>query len=523
MRWNMFFRHSLTLLTLVLFIACPAVAQVTGLGSTTFENSGSMQAQEEFSRGLLLLHSFEYVDAREAFAEARRIDPDFAMAYWGEAMTHNHPIWMQQDTEDGRSVLLELAPDLEGRLKKAPTEREKEYLLAVEALYFGEGDKKARDFAYEKNMGAVAAKYPEDLEAAAFHALSILGLAHDGRDFRLYMRAAAIAEEVFAKNPLHPGAAHYLIHAYDDPIHAPLGLRAARVYAAIAPEATHALHMPSHIFTAMGMWPEMASANEASFAASNARVQRKGLSVNQRSFHARHWLAYAYSQQGRYAEAEQLMQDMINDLEEGGDLRSTRRYTVMMAASHLAETKQWDSKFARIEFDLEGMSAVSKANILFIKGKAALSDGDEESARQALKAIMDLEDEEDVSLLLQHQLKADLLVLEGSLDEAIKLLKTAANIEEDRPLDYGPPMPAKPTYELLGEYYLKAKNGGDAMKAFKASLGRAPGRSLSLIGLSAAAKMEGDKGIYQEAKSMLEKNWKNADPKAAKMFSVFDH
>lgn len=523
MRRKMFFRHSLTLFILVLFIACPAVAQVTGLGSTTFENSGSMQAQEEFSRGLLLLHSFEYVDAREAFAGARRIDPDFAMAYWGEAMTHNHPIWMQQDTEDGRSVMLELAPDLEGRLEKAPTEREKEYLLAVEALYFGEGDKKARDFAYEKKMSVLAAKYPEDLEAAAFHALSILGLAHNGRDFRLYMRAAAIAEEVFAKNPLHPGAAHYLIHAYDDPIHAPLGLRAARVYAAIAPEATHALHMPSHIFTAMGMWPEMASANEASFAASNARVQRKGLSVNQRSFHARHWLAYAYSQQGRYAEAEQLMQDMINDLDEGGDLKSTRRYTVMMAASHLSETKQWDSKFARVEFDLEGMSAVSKANILFIRGKAALSDGDEETARKSLKAIMGLEDKEDVSLLLQHQLKADLLVLEGNLDEAIKLLKTAAKIEEDRPLDYGPPMPAKPMYELLGEFHLKAKNGADAMKAFKASLGRAPGRSLSLIGLSAAAKMEGDKGIYQETMSILEKNWKNADPKAAKKFSVSDH
>ncbi len=523
MHWKMFFRYSLTLFTLIFLIVCPAAAQVTGLGSTTFENSGSMQAQEEFSRGLLLLHSFEYVDAREAFAEARRIDPDFAMAYWGEAMTHNHPIWMQQDTEDGRSVLLELAPDLESRLEKAPTEREKEYLLVVEALYFSEGDKKARDFIYEKKMSALAAKYPEDLEAAAFHALSILGLAHDGRDFGLYMRAAAIAEEVFAKNPLHPGAAHYLIHAYDDPIHAPLGLRAAHVYAAIAPEATHALHMPSHIFTAMGMWPEMASANEASFAASDARMQRKGLTVNQRSFHARHWLAYAYSQQGRYAKAEQLMQDMINDLEEGGDLRSTRRYAVMMAAAHLTETKQWDSEVARIEFDTEGMSPVSKANILFIRGKAALSDEDEESARQALKAIMDLEDEEDVSLLLQHQLKADLLVLEGNLDGAVELLKAAAKIEENRPLDYGPPMPAKPTYELLGEYYLKAKNGANAMEAFEASLARAPGRSLSLIGLSAAAKMVGDQGIYQEAKSKLKKNWKNADPKVAKMFSVPDH
>ncbi len=518
---KMIVRSSLLLFLLLFCIAYSSGAQVTGLGNTTFENSGSMKAQEEFSRGILLLHSFEYVDAREAFAEARRIDPDFAMAYWGEAMTHNHPIWMQQDTEDGRRVLEELAPDVEGRLKKAPTQREKDYLLTLETLYFGKGDKKERDFAYEKKMGALAMRYPEDLDAAAFHALSILGLAHDGRNYRLYMRAAAIVEEVFAKNPQHPGAAHYLIHAYDDPIHAPLGLRAARVYGTIAPEAAHALHMPSHIFTAMGMWPEMASANEASYAASDARVQRKKLSVNERSFHARHWLAYAYSQLGRYSEAEQLMQAMINDRKEGGDRKSTRRYTVMMAATHLAETKQWDSKYARMEFGLEGMSAISKANILFIRGKAALADRDEEGARQALNRMMDLEDE--VSLLLQHQLKAHLLMLEGDLDEAIVLLEIAAKIEEERPLDYGPPIPAKPTHELLGEYYLRANNGVDAMGAFQASLARAPGRSRSLIGLSTAAKMEGNQEIYQEAKSMLEKNWQNADPQVAKILSVSDH
>ncbi len=513
--------RDLTILSVLLcFSAFSAVAQSTGLGNATFENSGAPEAQEMFSKGLLLLHSFEYEDAREAFVAARRADPEFAMAYWGEAMTHNHPIWMRQDTEEGRAALLELGPDLDSRLAKAPTEREKAYLRAAEALYFGEGDKEERDFLYEKQMSALSARYPEDMEAAAFHALSFLGLAHDGRDFVLYMRAAAIAEEIFARNPQHPGAAHYLIHAYDDPIHAPLGLRAARVYADIAPEASHALHMPSHIFTALGMWPEMASANEASFAASDVRMHQKGLDVNARNFHARHWLAYAYLQQGRYAEAEKLVQDMLKDVEESENSKITRTYAVMMFANYLAETEQWGSEYASIEVDLEDMSPVSKANMLFIRGKAALSDGNVEGARQIVRSLMDLEDEESVSILLQHQLKAELLLLEGNLDGAIELLEAAAQTDAERPLDYGPPMPAKPTHELLGEYYLKADEGAPAIDAFRASLGRAPGRSLSFIGLSEAAKMESDENAHREAMSRLKENWKEADGTVSDMLSA---
>lgn len=511
----------LFLIFLYCLVPCTG-AQVTGLGTLTFENSGASEAQDAFSRGLLLLHSFEYVDAREAFAEARRIDPDFAMAYWGEAMTHNHPIWMHQNTEQGRRILQELGSNLDARLAKAPTAREKEYLAAIDPLYFGEEQKKLRDFEYEKKMGQLSASYPDDLEAAAFHALSILGLAHDGRDFGLYMRAAAIVEDVFAQNPQHPGAAHYLIHAYDDPIHAPLGLRAALVYADIAPDATHALHMPSHIFTALGMWSEVESANEASFAASDARMIRKGLTVNARSFHARHWLSYAYLQQGRFKEAEQITRDMIQDMEEAGATRVSRGYTLRMIAAFASETEEWDSEHARVEFDPEGLSSESVVNILFIRGKAALAVGDEEGARMALSELMDLPDPGEVGLLLQHQLKADLLLWEGNLDAAIELLETAAEIEEERPLEYGPPMPAKPTYELLGEYYLRAKKGEDAMKAFQASLERAPLRSLSLAGLASAAQMQEDTDTYLEASAKLKVNWKHADPEVSDHLSDVD-
>ncbi len=188
----------------------------------------------------------------------------------------------------------------------------------------------------------------------------------------------------------------------------------------------------------------------------------------------------------------------------------------------LVSPKQWDSAFAHRDFDLEGMSPISRANIHFIRGKSALSDGDEESARQSLMALMELEDTEQVGTLLQHQLKADLLVLEGDLDAAVHLLRTAAEIEENRPLDYGPPMPAKPTYELLGEYYLKVKNGVDAAKAFQASLGRAPGRSSSLAGLIHAAKMMKDENLYAKVVTKLKKNWKHADSDVMEVLLVSD-
>ena len=225
------------------------------LGVLDFPNSGSENAQDAFERGVKLLHSFEFDDARAAFVEAQEVDPGFAMAIWGEAMTLNHPLWAQQDRETALEVLAKLP--LRG--DRNTTEREERYLDAVFVLY-GEGDKPSRDVAYMDTMRQLHEDYPEDLEAAAFYSLSILGSVYE-RDFRTYMKAASIAEEVFAKQPKHPGAAHYLIHSYDDQIHAPLGLRAAREYSKIAPAASHAQHMVSHIYSSLGMWDEVVEAN----------------------------------------------------------------------------------------------------------------------------------------------------------------------------------------------------------------------------------------------------------------------
>ena len=280
--------------------------QAQELGSIEFATSGSPAAQQRFLKGALLLHSFEYPDAADEFREAQRVEPGFAMAYWGEAMTYNHPLWMEQDRDAARKALERLAPTKEARRAKAPTERERMYLDAVEALY-GDGEKEARDREYAAAMRRLHERFPDDLDAASLYALALLGTCERKRDTAVYMQAAAVAEEVFAKNPRHPGAAHYLIHCYDDPVHAPLGMRAARVYSKIAPAAVHALHMPSHIFFAMGMWEEAVASNEQSWAASVERAKRKGLSASDHSFHALSWLEYAYLQLGRRSDARRTL------------------------------------------------------------------------------------------------------------------------------------------------------------------------------------------------------------------------
>jgi tetratricopeptide (TPR) repeat protein len=349
-----------------------AVQRPADLGEIHFPTSGAPAAQAELERGVLLLHSFEYEDAAAAFREAERRDPGFAMAYWGEAMTWNHPLWHQQDREAARAALARLAPTAEARRAKAGTEREQGWLAAIETLY-GEGDKASRDGRYAAAMERLAAGDPGDLEAASFYALALLGTCESGRDVPTYMRAAAVAEEVFARNPRHPGAAHYLIHAYDDPVHAPLGLRPARVYAGIAPAAAHALHMPSHIFLALGMWDEVAASNQASWAASEARRQRLRLSPEDRGYHALSWLHYAYLQQGRFRDARRLLATMAEDAAASGSPR-TREHLALMQAAWRVETRDWRADLGPLP-DLSGLDEGTAAAALFAHGLAALRAG----------------------------------------------------------------------------------------------------------------------------------------------------
>jgi len=282
-------------------------APETRMGVISFPNSGAPEAQDQFIRGVLALHSFWFEEAGEAFTKAQQIDPGFALAYWGEAMSYNHPLWAEQDLAAARAALQKLGQTRAERFAKAPSEREKAYLEAVEIL-FGEGDKLERDRAYAKAMGRLSERFPDDDEANVLYALSLLGTMRPGdKGFSRQMKSAAILADVQQRNPKHPAAAHFTIHSFDDPEHAPLSLKAADLYAQIAPEAPHALHMPSHIYIQLGMWERVLASNEAAYGASVKWVERKGLSLSKRDFHSLEWGQYGALQLGQYAKARDMV------------------------------------------------------------------------------------------------------------------------------------------------------------------------------------------------------------------------
>ena len=491
------------------------------LGRTDFPASGSAAAMPHFLKGVLLLHSFEYPDAAEEFRLAQKADPGFAMAYWGEAMTYNHPLWMERDRPAAMAALERLAPTKEQRLAKAPTDREKMYLVAVETLY-EEGDKAGRDRAYAEAMRRLHEKYPDDLDAAAWYALALLGTNEDKRDFATYMQAAAIVEEVFAKNPQHPGAAHYLIHCYDDPVHAPLGMRPARVYAQIAPAAVHALHMPSHIFFASGMWEEAVASNEASWKASVERAARKGLGPGEHSFHALSWLEYAYLQLGRWREARADLSTMEADAKAAANDRTTSSLSAMRAA--------WIVETRRCAGAVPPASATAPRDH-FVRGLCALDAGDRAGAEAAIAALRGSSDGgadahahgmpapsygmgrggPAVGKTMGLELEALLALAKGEKAEAVRLAAEAAASEDGMSFEFGPPVVVKPAHELSGEVLLAAGRPADAQREFETSLKHNPGRSLSLLGLAKAAAAAGDKAVSQDAYARLSAQWSRAD------------
>jgi hypothetical protein len=246
------------------------------LGSVRFPNTGSAAAQEPFLRAMALLHSYEYIDARAAFQEAERADPKFALAYWGEAFTHSQFDWGTEDLPQAEAALARLAPGRDQRLALAGSARERAFGAAIESFLAG-GAPLDRARAFADAMRAYAAQAPDDIEAAAFAArgaLYVLRYAPPAERVQRAEDAIALAERVVAANPNHPGGIHYLIHATDSPRFAAKGLAAARAYDKLAPDADHALHMPSHIFLQLGMWDDVTASNERSWAASRTWVAR---------------------------------------------------------------------------------------------------------------------------------------------------------------------------------------------------------------------------------------------------------
>ncbi|HEX2267966.1 MAG TPA: tetratricopeptide repeat protein [Pyrinomonadaceae bacterium] len=507
---------------LIFVLVLSVSAQESQLGRIEFPTSGSPQAQAHFLRGLAALHSFWYEEAVEAFRESTKVDPDFMMGYWGEAMTHNHPLWSEQDLTAARLVV--------AKFKDTPklTERERAYLNAVKALY-GDGDKRARDAAYSAAMEKIYRAYPDDLDAAAFYSLSLLGLVRpQDKSYRLQARAGAIALDVYNKNPNHPGAAHYIIHAFDDPEHAILALPAARRYANIAPEAHHARHMPSHIFLQLGMWPEAAASNEAAWQSSDAWMKRKKLSLNVRDYHSLHWLLYVYLQQGRYKKAEELLTLMKKVMSESTYDNKLRpgyyeNNWANMAAAFIVETERWnlaselfpENKPNPEQTRMNGghggshdatvrTSGASKNLPIFIRGLASAVNGTATDVN-SIGSVNKLEVE-----ALNASMKKDHAT-------AIDLMKKATALEEEMGAPYGPPTLVKPSHELFGEILLRAGQPKEAVEKFQAALLRQPNRARSLLGLARASAQSGDRGAAVAAYTKLLDQWKEADADLAEL------
>ena len=489
--------RKLILLTILLPLA--ALANDSELGSIDFPNSGAPAAQASFLRGVKALHSFQFDEARFAFEEAQQIDPDFALAYWGQAMSDNHPLWAQQDVEAATAALDRLAATHALRLDKAASEKEKAYLEAVNILYYSPGDKLTRDYAYSSFMGGMHERWPEDDEIAIFYSLSLLGTVRPGdRGFRRQAQAASIAMSVFEHNPSHPGAAHFIIHSFDDPDHAILALPAARVYADIAPAAAHALHMPSHIFLQLGMWQDVRNSNIDAYAAARAVNEKYGLPEGREDFHTLSWLAYANLMLGQH---EAAAEDLSNaraavDRNPGSD-RVMNGY-LDMRGRHMIETGQWEAVGLAPVDSVEGRHG----NWVAVVGMSAAHRGDMDGAKAAEARLRSLSESAEAAgnqydarqnAILENQVAAIRLLKSGDSDGAVAAAKNAAEMEvQYMRVPSGPPKPMKPANELYAQVLLEADRPEEAKAAFQQSLAWTPLRTPSMMGLAKAAEKTGD-------------------------------
>jgi tetratricopeptide (TPR) repeat protein len=471
------------------------------LGKIDFPTSGSADAQKHFIEGVLLLHSFEYARARKAFAEASRIDPNFALAYWGEAMTYDHPIWGEYDRTGAIGVLNRLAPTAAERRAKAPTEREKMYLDAVEKLFGEEGQPKVAAI-YSAAMETITKRFPDDVEAQAFYSLSILGLTSTTRNTENYMKAAAVAEGVYRQNPLHPGALHYLIHSYDDPTHAPLGLRAARAYGTVARSASHAQHMPSHIFFALGLWEDSIAANTASM--KTARDAGVG------GYHPLHWLEHSYLQLGRDDEATKVLAIIEEDAKTNTSPYN-RTHLAMCRATMLVETRGKGPASMMTPVDTSGIRSFGAfANHDLAMGLEYVRRNDVPEAKRTLASLRTRnasgaaarggetgganryttvsQSDVDAGKVMENILEAAIQFAAGERDEALKKIVAAAEAEDKLIFEYGPPAIVKPAWEQAGEMFLAAGKKSEAADAFRNVLKRYPNRRLSNEGLKEAGR-----------------------------------
>jgi len=509
------------LLTVVAFPAGPAptektqsvlhetrAAKVQGdiygdqLGTVDFSVSCNQTASQRAARALALLHHMTYESARHEFAAATKIDPECAMGYWGQAMTFIHPLWSdpptEVDFEKGRALVKE------AKSRGHQTEREKAYIAAVEA-YYQEGwnlNETANLASFEQGWEKVHEQFPDDPEAAALYALAHLATNPTDKTYATQKRAGAIARTVLDRIADHPGGHHYLIHAYDYPPLAEEALPVARNYGKIAPAVPHALHMPTHIFTRLGLWEESIEMNQRSAAAALKSPVNSKVSLHYP--HALDYLAYAYLQRAEDEQAKQVA-DTLAAQEGPYQVEIAVPYTLAAVPARLAlERQQWE-KAAALEVRTPAsvpwdQFPATEAITHFARALGAARSGNPEAARQSISTLETLRDRAaETSQYWAKQIEIQRLMAEawliyrqGKKDEALEMMRHAAALEastEKHPVTPGEVLPAQ---ELLGDMLLDLDRYEEASTAYQAALNRSPNRFNSLYGAGRAAELKGD-------------------------------
>jgi tetratricopeptide (TPR) repeat protein len=516
----------------------PTSGSEEGFGRLDMDVSCAPAVAAEFDRALALLHNFWYARALERFNQILQEDSECGMAYWGAAMTYNHPFWDPPSQADEAAAWALVQKGLSATEASA---REKLYLAAVAALYkdAGAGRKSDRDQNYRDAMAAAYAQYPDD-ETALFYGLSILGAIPEGsHGFEQREKAAKLFETVYARHPDHPGALHYLIHAYDDPLHAQQGLRAARAYAQAAAAVPHALHMPSHIFTRLGYWDESAATNQRAWEASEADVRRAGESGAYRDFHSLNYLEYAYIQLGRFHDAQHTVDIAATQYQAMPD-KKTARDTPELQSRHVrgrtiyavpdrvvygyfdmltrlvVEAGRWDEA-AKIPLVVSSRDFV--AVTLQWQAKAAAARKDVGAAKAAAAKLVSLSQEPGqhpfaklIITLQAREAEACAAEAAGDADSALEKLKEAVAIEDSIEDLSQPPYPVIPATELAGNLLLDFNQPAEAVSYFQKTLQRTPNRPKAIFGLARAAQAMGDNGTAMERYREFLTVWKDADP-----------
>ncbi len=475
------------------------------LGEVKLQVTGNVAAQQHFEEGLLYLHSFEYLDAMSSFIRAQKADPECGMAYWGEAMAYYHPLFNKELTSMAQRLLTKMGTTKSIRAKRFKTEIEKDMWESIEIL-FGSGSESSRNKAYSTHYQKLYKKYPGNHEIASFYALSLLktpkALTNNKKNYEI---AGEINSDILKSNPKHPGALHYLIHAYDSPSHAHLALDAANKYASIAKDAGHALHMPSHIYLALGKWNKVVNSNIDSWNA-GVLIKKKYPRNQDLGYHSLSWLHYGLLQRGENEMANNVLNEMVKYSKTYSDIMA-RTYMVAMRSTHMSETDTWTGPIADLNIKTVDLHLTKQVGNAYANGMQAFHKKDKSKLQKIIKEIgvkkelarMNLSTEYasmcntagnprippnqldiDIVSVIEKELQAALFELEGKNDKALIALEEGVAIFEKLAMAQGPPIIIKPIQEAYTAALIKNKQYDKALVTINKCLKSHPERLQSL-------------------------------------------